>query len=191
MRYVIIWGTFILLLHSGCTKLHSHSQCIMVPFSLKNFQYLSLIIAILRSMWWYLIVVLIYVSLLVDDDEHLFMYLCLLESWILLLLFSCMNSSYVLDTSALLDIWFAGIISYSAGWILVWLTLYSAVLKLFDVVLFIFAFVAITFESDPKISLRVTKRNIVTMCSSRSFMVSDLTFKSLIHFELIFVYGVR
>ena len=69
--------------------------------------------------------------------------------------------------------------------------LYSAVLKLFDVVLFIFAFVAITFESDPKIPLRVTKRNIVTMCSSRSFMVSDLTFKSLIHFELIFVYGVR
>ena len=58
-------------------------------------------------------------------------------------------------------------------------------------VLFIFAFVAITFESDPKISLRVMRRNIVTVCSSRSFMVSDVTFKFLIHFELIFVYGVR
>ena len=29
------------------------------------------------------------------------------------------------------------------------------------------------------------------MFSSRSFMVSDLTFNILIHFELIFVYGVR
>ena len=29
------------------------------------------------------------------------------------------------------------------------------------------------------------------MFSSRSFIVSDLTFRSLIHFEFIFVYGVR
>ena len=29
------------------------------------------------------------------------------------------------------------------------------------------------------------------MFSSRSFIVSGLTFRSLIHFELIFVYGVR
>ena len=30
-----------------------------------------------------------------------------------------------------------------------------------------------------------------TMFSSRSFIVSGLTFRSLIHFEFIFVYGVR
>ena len=29
------------------------------------------------------------------------------------------------------------------------------------------------------------------MLSSRSFMVSDFTFRSLIHFRFIFVYGVR
>ena len=29
------------------------------------------------------------------------------------------------------------------------------------------------------------------MCSSRSFIVSGLTFRSLIHFEFIFVYSVR
>jgi len=29
------------------------------------------------------------------------------------------------------------------------------------------------------------------MCSSRSFIVSGLTFRYLIHFEFIFVYGVR
>ena len=33
--------------------------------------------------------------------------------------------------------------------------------------------------------------NVLPMFSSNSFIVSDLMFKSLIHFELIFVYGVR
>ena len=32
---------------------------------------------------------------------------------------------------------------------------------------------------------------VLPMLSSRSFIVSDLTFRSLIHFEFIFVYGVR
>ena len=33
--------------------------------------------------------------------------------------------------------------------------------------------------------------SVLPMFSSRSFIVSVLTFRSLIHFELIFVYGVR
>ena len=32
---------------------------------------------------------------------------------------------------------------------------------------------------------------VLPMFSSRSFMVSGLTFRSLIHFEFSFVYGVR
>ena len=32
---------------------------------------------------------------------------------------------------------------------------------------------------------------VLPMFSSRSFMVSGLIFRSLIHFEFIFVYGVR
>ena len=32
---------------------------------------------------------------------------------------------------------------------------------------------------------------VLPMFSSKSFMVSDLTFSSLNHFEFIFVYGVR
>jgi len=32
---------------------------------------------------------------------------------------------------------------------------------------------------------------VLPMFSSKSFIVSDLTFRSLIHFEFIFVYGVR
>ena len=33
--------------------------------------------------------------------------------------------------------------------------------------------------------------SVLPMLSSRSFIVSDLIFRSLIHFEFIFVYGVR
>ena len=33
--------------------------------------------------------------------------------------------------------------------------------------------------------------SVLPMFSSRSFIVSDLTFRSLIHFAFIFVYGVR
>ena len=34
-------------------------------------------------------------------------------------------------------------------------------------------------------------QSVLPMFSSRSFIVSGLTFRSLIHFEFIFVYGVR
>ena len=33
--------------------------------------------------------------------------------------------------------------------------------------------------------------NVLPMFSSRNFVVSGLTFRSLIHFEFIFLYGVR
>ena len=33
--------------------------------------------------------------------------------------------------------------------------------------------------------------SVLPMFSSRSFIVSGLTFRTLIHFEFIFVYGVR
>ena len=36
-----------------------------------------------------------------------------------------------------------------------------------------------------------TYLKVISMFSSRSFIVSGLTFRSLIHFEFIFVYGVR
>ena len=58
--------------------------------------------------------------------------------------------------------------------------------------LFIFAFVFFAWEDrSKKILLWLMSKSVLPMFSSRSFIVSGLTFRSLIHFEFIFLYGVK
>ena len=57
---------------------------------------------------------------------------------------------------------------------------------------FIFAFISITLGVWPKkIFVQLMLENVFPMFSSRSLMVSCLTFKYLSNFEFIFVHGVR
>jgi len=64
-------------------------------------------------------------------------------------------------------------------------------LSLIRSLLFTFVFISITLGGgSEKNLLRFMSSSVGPMLSSKSFIVSDLTFRSLIHFEFIFVYGV-
>ena len=56
--------------------------------------------------------------------------------------------------------------------------------------LFIFAFISITLgDRSKKILLQFMSKSVLPVFSSSNVIVSGVTFRSLIHFEFIFVYG--
>ena len=58
--------------------------------------------------------------------------------------------------------------------------------------LFIFVFIFITLGGgSKKMLLQFLSKSVLFRFSSKSFIVSGFIFRSLIHFEFIFVYGVR
>ena len=106
-----------------------------------------------------------------------------------------MSCFYIWDIRLLLVISFANIFSHSVGCLFVLSMVSFAVQKLLYLIrsyLFIFAFISFALrDRSKKTLLRFMPKSVLPMFSSRSFIVSSLTFRSLIHFEFIFVYGVR
>ena len=147
------------------------------------------------SLW-----LLICIFLMISNAEHLFMCLlatCIssLEEKVLLilsglfvyLLLSCMSCLYILEIKPLSVSWFANIFSHSVGCLFVLFMISFAVQKLVNLIrshLFIFVFISIAMGDWPKKTLvQFMSENVLSMFSSRSFMVWCLMLKSLNHFE--------
>ena len=111
------------------------------------------------------------------------------------LILSCMCFSCILDFNPLEDVSFADILSHSVGCLFPFVDgfVHSTEAFEFNVVLFVyFCFCCSSLRRQiKKILLRLMSKSLLSTFSSRSSMVSGLTFKSLIHFYFIFVYDGR
>ena len=107
------------------------------------------------------------------------------------LILSCMNCLYILEINPLSVASFIIIFSHSEGCHFT-LFIVSFAVSLIRSHLFIFVFIVITLGGwSQRVLLWFMSRSGLPMFPSKSFIVSGLTFKSLLHFEFIFVYGVR
>ena len=84
---------------------------------------------------------------------------------------------------------------HSMGCLFVSFIVYFAVQKLLSLIgfhLFIFAFILFALGDRAKeILLQFMSKSVLPMFFSRSFLISCLIFRSLIHFNFIFVYDFR
>ena len=119
----------------------------------------------------------------------------LIEFHVLSLSFRLTSMSfYILVINPLLLALFANIFSQSIGCLFFLFVVSLAVQKLIRLIWFYllyFLLFLLPWETDLKKLILFMPENVLLMFSSKSLMVSCLIFKSLSHFELIFICGVR
>ena len=110
-------------------------------------------------------------------------------------MYICMKCSYILEINPLSVASFAKIFSCCVGCLSMLLMASFSVQKLLSLIwyhLFIFICIFITLEGgSKKVLLQFMSQSVLPMFSSSYFILSGITFRSSIHFEFIFVYGVR
>ena len=105
-----------------------------------------------------------------------------------------MSSLYILEIRSLSEVSLANMFSYTVGSLFILMLFSLAMLKLFILMrshLFILSFMSLALgDMSVRMLLRGMSEIFLPMFSSRTFMVLRLIFKSFIHLEFIFVYGV-
>ena len=165
--------------------------------------------AILTSVRWYVIAVMICITIIISNIEHLFrcslayMYSlaymsslekCLFRSsapvLIVFLFFDIeLHELYILQISPLSVTSFANILSHFAGCLFILFMVSFAVQKPLNLIKshLVMVFIFITIGGGLKmILLWFISKGVLPMFSSKSFIVSGCTFRSLIHSEFIF-----
>ena len=107
---------------------------------------------------------------------------------------SHVSSLYILEIKSLSEVSLANMFSYTVGSLCILVLFSLAMQKLFILMrshLFILSFMSLALgDISVKMLLRGMSEIFLPMFSSKTFMVSRLIFKSFIHLEFIFVYGV-
>ena len=104
--------------------------------------------------------------------------------WVFWLLLSCL---YILEIKPFLVALFAGIFSHSVCCLFILFMVSFAVQKLFSLIMsHLFIFISIALGDRPNIVGFVSQK-VLPMLSSKGFMVLCIMFKSLSHFEFLFV----
>ena len=106
------------------------------------------------------------------------------------LMLSFMSSLCILDTNLLFDILLANTFSQSVSSLFIFFIMsFTMQNLLFDLSIFLLLF-PLPEETYPKKYTKIIIKE-ETMFSARSFMISDLTCKSVIRFEYILVHGMK
>ena len=172
-----------------------------------NLMFIDLLMTvILTSVKWYLTMVLICISLIASHTEHLFICLwtlcmsslekCLFRSFVHLLIglfvfleWSHVSSLYILEMKPSSEVSLGNMFSHRVGSVFILMLFSLTVQKLFILMkshLFILSFMSLGLgDRSLKMLLSGIFEIFLPMFSCRTFMVSQLIFKSFIHLEFI------